>query len=90
MSDDAPPAPDEIQLVEIVPDELALARAQLGSGLAAVAEGTLRRQIARLEAAGRDADDELEAARAAHRRVAVVEGTPRGLGRGVFFFKLPA
>lgn len=64
MNDGPAPAPEEIHLVELVPDELALARAQLDAGLAAIAEGSLRRQIARIEAAGRAAYDELDATRA--------------------------
>jgi hypothetical protein len=51
-------------VVDIVPDELALARAQMASGLLALAEGTLRRRIGVLEADGpRRAADELDAAR---------------------------
>jgi hypothetical protein len=50
--------------VDLIPDELSLARAQLSSGLAGQAEGVLRRHIARLEAGGRGAAEELDAARA--------------------------
>ena len=38
--------------VDLIPDELSLARAQLGRRAAGLAEGVLRRQIARLEPAG--------------------------------------
>jgi hypothetical protein len=60
----APPeaAEEQAVLVDVVADELALARAQLDSGLAMVAEGHLRRHLARLEADGA-ADDELDATR---------------------------
>ena len=53
------------QLVDIVTDELALARAQMAGGLAGLAEGTLRRRLARIEAdgAGAGADDEVDALR---------------------------
>jgi len=53
------------QLVDIVTDELALARAQMAGGLPGLAEGTLRRRLARLEAdgAGAGADDEVDALR---------------------------
>jgi tetratricopeptide (TPR) repeat protein len=63
------PASDEErpQLIELVPDELALARAQLDSGLPMLAEGTVRRRIAWLEAdRGRGAADEIDAARLLH------------------------
>lgn len=49
-------------LVDVVRDELALARAQLDSGLPMVAEGQLRRHLARLEAEG-VGDEELDATR---------------------------
>jgi hypothetical protein len=58
MSDD-----DDEVFVDLIPDELSLARAQLSSGLSGQAEGVLRRHIARLEAADRPAADELDAAR---------------------------
>jgi hypothetical protein len=56
-------SPEEIQLIDIVTGELALARSQLDSGLASLAEATLRRRIARLEADGGPVADELDAAR---------------------------
>ena len=54
--------PEEVY-IDLIPDELSLARAQLSSGLAGQAEGVLRRHIARLEAGGRGAAEELDAAR---------------------------
>ena len=54
---------EELQLIDVVTGELALARAQLDSGLASLAEATLRRRIARLEADGGPVADELDAAR---------------------------
>jgi hypothetical protein len=51
------------QLVDIVTDELALARAQMAGGLPGLAEGTLRRRLARLEADSAGADDEVDALR---------------------------
>jgi hypothetical protein len=54
---------DEVQLIDVVTGELALARSQLDSGLAALAEATLGRRIARLEADGGPVADELDAAR---------------------------
>jgi hypothetical protein len=50
-------------VVDLLPDDLALARAQLASGLATLAEGVLLRHIARIEVTGRGALDELDAAR---------------------------
>lgn len=49
--------------VDLYSDELALARAQLASGLYGLAEGTLRRRIARIEAGGQRIGDELDGAR---------------------------
>jgi tetratricopeptide (TPR) repeat protein len=70
----SPDAPDDLeadderrQVIDLVPDELALARAQLDSGLALLAEGTTRRRIAWLEAdRGPAAADEIDAARLLH------------------------
>ncbi|MGH2454812.1 MAG: hypothetical protein ACRDHD_00930 [Candidatus Limnocylindria bacterium] len=55
--------PEEV-FVDLIPDELSLAQSQLASGLPGLAEGVLRRHVARLEAAGRGALGELDAARA--------------------------
>jgi hypothetical protein len=57
--------PPERQLVDVVTDELALARSQIRSGLPGLAEGTLRRRLAWLEAdgSGTAADDEIDALR---------------------------
>jgi hypothetical protein len=49
--------------VDLMPDDLALARSQLASGLATLAEGVLVRHIARIEVSGRGALDEIDAAR---------------------------
>ena len=48
-------------LVDAIPDDLGLARAQIDAGLPALAEGTIRRRLARLEAdgAGEDESDAL-------------------------------
>ena len=59
MTDRAPP----LQTVDLLPDQLSLARAQLASGLYGLAEGVLLRLIAGLEAAGRGGLEELDAAR---------------------------
>lgn len=59
------PAPDgeEVQVIDLVRDELALARAQIDAGLLGVAEGTVRRRLAHLEADGVTGDDESDALR---------------------------
>jgi hypothetical protein len=49
--------------IDLVPDQLALARAQMDAAQYVVVEGTLRRRIATLEATGRN-PEELDAARA--------------------------
>jgi hypothetical protein len=57
------PAPDEVHTVDLVSDELRLARAQLDAGQPALAEGTVRRRIAVRESDGTTGDDELDALR---------------------------
>lgn len=49
--------------IDLVPDQLALARAQMDAGQYGVVEGTLRRRVATLEATGRN-PEELDTARA--------------------------
>ena len=50
-------------LIDAIPDELGLARAQIDAGLPALAEGTVRRRLARLEANGPGGEDEADALR---------------------------
>ena len=50
--------------IDLVPDELALARSQIASGLPGLAEAVLVRRIALLQAQGTQALDELDVARA--------------------------
>jgi len=54
---------DEQTHIDAIPDELGLARAQLDAGLPALAEGTVRRRLARLEADGAGGEDESDALR---------------------------
>ncbi|HEX2765841.1 MAG TPA: hypothetical protein VHR55_04290 [Candidatus Limnocylindria bacterium] len=54
---------DDVHVIDLVPDEMALARGQLDAGLALLAEGTVRRRLARLEADGASAADETDALR---------------------------
>jgi len=51
-------------VIDLLSDELTLARAQLDAGLPALAEGTVRTRIAYREAEGPGADEELDALRA--------------------------
>jgi len=65
-ADDGEPAAgaaDEVHTVDLVSDELRLARAQLDAGQPALAEGTVRRRIAVREADGTTGDEELDALR---------------------------
>ena len=59
-----PPEEVDDHVIDLLSDELTLARAQLDAGLPALAEGTLRTRIAYREADGPVADDELDALRA--------------------------
>jgi hypothetical protein len=73
---------DEVY-VDLIPDELSLARAQLDSGLAGQAEGVLRRHVARLEAGGRSAAEELDAARGMLAEALWRQGRPLAAGQQV-------
>lgn len=77
MEADAPPAPEPagqapvdellpeatVQVIDLVPDELALARAQIDAGQPGLAEGTVRRRLAWLESEGVGLTDESDALR---------------------------
>ncbi|MGH2386140.1 MAG: hypothetical protein ACRDGB_13980 [Candidatus Limnocylindria bacterium] len=63
MSADEDDVVVEEHVIDLLSDELTLARAQLDAGQAALAEGTLRHRIAYREADGAGADDELDALR---------------------------
>jgi hypothetical protein len=73
---------DEIY-IDLIPDELSLARAQLDSGLSGQAEGVLRRHIARLESGGRGAAEELDATRGLLAEALWREGRPLAAGQAV-------
>ena len=62
-ADSVPQAGQDVHLIDVVVDELALARAQIDAGLPGLAEGTLRRRLAWLEASGIGGGDESDAAR---------------------------
>jgi hypothetical protein len=55
--------PVDEYVIDLIPDDVALARAQMASGLAPLAEATLRRRIARLELEGPGAMEEIDVAR---------------------------
>jgi hypothetical protein len=59
---EASEAPDQ-HVVDVLADEASLARAQMDAGLAVLAEGTVRRRLAHLEADGVMVDDETDALR---------------------------
>jgi hypothetical protein len=70
-------------LVDLVPDQLSLARIQLASGLPGVAEAVLLRQIARLRARGRGAFDEIDAANALLAEACWRQGRPLAAGEAI-------
>jgi hypothetical protein len=58
------PAAEDRHVIDLVPDELSLARAQLDAALPGLAEGTVRRRLAWLDADGTGVDGETDALRA--------------------------
>ena len=65
IEDEPAPMPQvDDHVIDLLPDDLTLARAQLDAGQPALAEGTLRSRIAYREAEGPVADEELDALRA--------------------------
>ena len=62
--------------IDLIPDELSLARGQLAAGLLGLAEGALRRHVARLDAGERGALEEMDAARALLAEVLWRQGRP--------------
>jgi hypothetical protein len=80
----APPGWDApLEVVDLIPDELALARAQLASGLYGLAEGVLLRLIAGLEAAGKGGLEELDGARALLAEALWRQGRPLAAGAAI-------
>jgi hypothetical protein len=72
-----------LEVVDLIPDELALARAQLASGLYGLAEGVLLRMIAALEAAGKGGLEELDGARALLAEALWRQGRPLAAGAAI-------
>src|SRR5205807_5210641 len=71
---------DGVYYLDLVADELSLARAQIASGLSALAEAVLVRRIAQLHAQGDVALDELDAARALLAEALWRQGRPIAAG----------
>jgi hypothetical protein len=76
-------AEERAYVIDLIPDELALARTQLASGLATLAEGVLLRRIARLRAEGRVALDEIDAAHALLAEACWRQGRPLAAGAAI-------
>ncbi len=74
---------DDVQVVDLVADEMTLARAQLDAGLPALAEGTLLRRLAWLEADGAGLNDETDALRALLAEALWRQGRPAAARRVV-------
>jgi len=72
-----------LEVVDLIPDELALARAQIGSGLYGLAEGVLIRLIAGLEAAGKGGLEELDGARGLLAEALWRQGRPLASGAAI-------
>lgn len=74
---------DEVQLIDVIADELTLARAQLDAGLPALAEGTVLRRLAWLDADGGGPSDEGDALRALLAEALWREGRPAAARRTI-------
>jgi tetratricopeptide (TPR) repeat protein len=74
------PTASDTSSIDLFADDLALARAQINSGLSLLAEGILARHIARLEVAGRGALDQLDAARSLLAEAIWRQGRPVAAG----------
>jgi hypothetical protein len=72
---------DEVQIIDLIGDDLGLARAQIGAGLLGLAEGTVRRRLAVLEADGVTSDDETDALRLLLAETLWRQGRPTGARR---------
>lgn len=72
---------EEVLHVDLLSNDLALARSQLDSGLAPLAEATLRHHAAQLELDGLTASDEMDAARALLAEALWRQGRPLAAGR---------
>ncbi len=73
------PVSDDPTVIDLINDELSLARAQLAGGLAPLAEATLRHRIAQIEVEG-GSRDELDAAHSLLGEALWRQGRPRAAG----------
>ncbi len=73
----------EEYIIDLIPDDLALARTQLASGLAGLSEAVMLRRIARLETQARGAPEELDAARALLAEALWRQGRPLAAGEAI-------
>src|SRR5207237_3916342 len=80
LSSDPAQGDGDVYYVDLVTDELSLARAQLSSGLSGLAEAVLVRRVAQLHAQGDVALDELDAARALLAEALWRQGRPIAAG----------
>jgi hypothetical protein len=71
---------DTSWIIDLIPDELALARSQIASGLSSLAEAVLVRRVALLQAQGTAALDELDVARALLAEALWRQGRPVAAG----------
>jgi hypothetical protein len=87
MTQRPPPTPPRwdtpLDIVDLLPDQLSLARAQLASGLYGLAEGVLLRLIAGLEAVGKGGLEELDAARSLLAESLWRQGRPLAAGAAI-------
>ena len=75
-----PAAPEGGYEIDLMPDELALARTQIASGLSGIAEAVLVRRVAILQSQGTAALDELDAARSLLAEALWRQGRPVAAG----------
>ena len=74
---------DEVQIIDLIGDDLGLGRAQIAAGLLGLAEGTVRRRLAVLEADGVTSDDETDALRLLLAETLWRQGRPAGARRAI-------
>ena len=74
---------EEVQVIDFIADDLGLGRAQIAAGLLGLAEGTVRRRLAVLEADGVTSDDETDALRLLLAETLWRQGRPTGARRAI-------